>query len=229
MNLFNNLLLAEIGKQAAFARWVRKLVGHLNSLVLTVEPPLYLRDDGPHGKHLSIRLSSTPPPEMPVIKHPFQIYQYTPDPENPQVSDWRTVRVNEGYLNANKGWSSLNFDTSYVLNASTTYHFWLEVTLNTSGDYIGWPSDVKVDRGTEGWTNYPDQPLGNSETGAPPSKYYIEVATVTTSNDTNKVLTITPVEYGNKRVEMGVVGWSVNTANLWCLVRRMVHWSTDAC
>jgi hypothetical protein len=197
LNLFNNLLLAEIGKQAAFARWVRKLVGHLNSLVLTVEPPLYLRDDGPQGKHLSIKLSSTPPQEMPVIKHPFQIYQYTPDPENPAASDWRTVRINGGTLNNQH---PDNDDTqasplTVVIPASTTlYKIWLDATIMKENDdpNQGQVTALTLRHGASGWPGYPAQPSPNLATGETPDHLYILIGEVTTSNDTDKVLTIPP-------------------------------------
>lgn len=132
-----------------------------------------------------------PPPvaqkrSTPVVRFPFQIYQYSAG--NP-VSDWRTFRVRRGYSNSQ---APSNDDASgapitvVVPASSTLYKFWLEITIQndpTVGNY-GIPTGLSINHGADGWSGYPGQPDFDTDTGQPAAMYYVLIGEITTSADT---------------------------------------------
>jgi hypothetical protein len=122
-----------------------------------------------------------------------------------EVSDhpawWRTVRITQGTVNAQHpgGDGSANYsdDTdanpvhnsiiiggAAALAAPVTWHFYLKCTISTALDANeGKVTSVAIYAGTAWWTGYPDQPNGDSSTGAPPAYYYIPLYDITASAD----------------------------------------------
>ena len=122
----------------------------------------------------------------------WQPYQHTPDPDNPTSADWRTIRVGRGFVNNIYPANTTNVDdpdgdgTDIVLPASAVNKFWLKCTIATTDDAEeGKVTAVSLENGTDWWEGYPTQPNGNSETGAPPDKFYLNLYTIETGSDSD--------------------------------------------
>jgi hypothetical protein len=167
----------------------------------------------------------------------WQPYQFTPDPENPAASDWRTFRVKAGTVNnqhpIKDGSATASDDTdatesnrNIVLAASTTTRLWLHCTIETTaGGSQGTVTGLTIKFSNSGWwTGYPQQPTGDSATGAPPSAFYIALYSVTTSADSgdgSKVLTPPSVWSANSWwVDMVAFGQPTTDTEGNCVVQQ---------
>lgn len=139
------------------------------------------------------RTAAAPPRQF-----PFQLYRYTPDPDTPAASDWRTFRVRHGFVNGVAPDNDDAADTplNIIGTASTNLKIWLERDTETGA--------VTVDSGTA----WPTQPEGDPDTGAPPDTLYIRLSDIELSDDTAKVATINQYVLHNLQVFTYASGWS---------------------
>lgn len=105
-------------------------------------------------------------------------------------SAWRTVRVNDGSVNAV---AATGTETDIVIPASTTdYWIWAACVYQSNYWSIGARTSqidsVAIDDGGSGWSGFPYLFDGDTNNGL---DLYLPVAKVTTSDDTTKSITIT--------------------------------------
>jgi len=140
----------------------------------------------------------------PIIYN-FQPYAASTDPssgitsaeDNPEDAGWwRTIEIAHGTVNnigpvgdGEEDYSD-EADTDYdhkliVLNAGSTTNVWLECAISddlddTEGSVLSCALYVS-DSGW--WDDYPNEPAGDSDTGAPPDTFYIALYSIETSDD----------------------------------------------
>lgn len=184
MRSYKELRLPESGT-SSFARLWNTLLTRLDENRIRVASPLRMDSDGtgnmihmPRAKGSNSSKLSSLKIWKPYIGEPV-------DPDDPQPEDWRTVRVVRGLVNNiypddTTDPDDLNNDgTDIILSANHIHHFWIEVTVSVAldGDE-GEVTAVKIDHDTSWWTGHPNEPNGNSTTGAPPSKFYIDLYSI---------------------------------------------------
>jgi len=161
-----------------------------------------------------------------ATQFPFQLYQHTPDPDNPTVSDWRTFRVRGGLVNNqhpdNDDTAAIPLDI-VVPESSTLYKVYIEVLIDAAdGPQQGTVVSSTIMHGSTGWPLFPDQPDGSSTTGAPPDKFYVLIGEITTSDDTAQTVTI-PQQNLQRNGWIDMVGFEVtcNTPDGFLLMKRL--------
>lgn len=157
---------------------------------------------------------------------PFLLYQFTPSPSVP-ASDWRTIRVLAGTVNdqhPNNDDSQPTPITIVVPASTSLYKAWLDIDIITAaGETQGTVSGVTIAHGATGWSGYPAQPAGDSETGAPPAKLYVLLGEVTTGDDTGQALTLTQNILTALRADM--IGYDIacSAGDMLLLKRMTIH------
>lgn len=206
---FKDLRLAEIGSNKYFARVWNALLSRLDEERIDVASPLKIER---HATGAVIKLPLRPNSTggtsgggVAAGKVIWNPYQHTPDPEDPQTSDWRTVRVSRGLINNIYPDNTTNPDdpdgdgADIILGASETNHFWFECTVSAAIDETeGTITAVILNNGTIWWSGYPSQPTNPDvlTTGAPANKFYIALYDIITSSDDDKILTF-PTTWGD--------------------------------
>jgi hypothetical protein len=176
---------------AGFPRLWNRLLDELQrGTIAAVTSPLRMSQDG-----AGIRLEVTVPSTSPAAaeeEFPFQIYSY---PENDVEDSSRAFRVRGGTVNNehpdndDTGETPLEISVDYD---TTLYKVWLECTIDNDPESATYctMTAVTLACGADGWTDYPAQPDGDDETGAPPDTYYILVGEISVSSE--GVTTIPP-------------------------------------
>jgi len=148
--------------------------------------------------------------------HPLAIYQ---------SGAWNEFKIKAGTVNSQNviGDDSDPIPLTITVPAGTTsYKIWIECVVDvTEGATQGTISDPEIMDGSTGWSGYPDQPLGDGDTGAPPNRFYILIGTVTTGATESEGATISQALTSSLQVDM--VGYNItcNSTLGFILLKRM--------
>lgn len=169
--------------------WNRLLEELQRGTIAAVTNPLRMSQDSA-GIRLEVTVPSSTPAAVADLA-PFEPYQFTPAPESPQTSDWRTFKFHADTVNgqhpaivsgltASIGDDSNTTDNYLVLLASTTYRIYFEAVRAANGNLTA--PTLRVN--TTGWPGYPHV--------AEPSNMYFQLAgSLVLGDDTAKTAVFT--------------------------------------